>query len=342
MYYFFLSVISALLFGAATPASKALLGSLTSFQLAGLLYLGAAVATASSVVFRARGKSQKRLDKMNLLRLSGAILFGGILGPVLLLFGLRTASAASVSLWLNMEMIATAILGRLVFRDHLGRYGWLGVMGVLVASVMLGLGETTAGIQAGVLVALACICWGIDNHLTALIDGITPAESTFWKGIVAGAVNFLIGISIHPLAAPGAIISLALLVGVFCYGVSIVLYITSAQHFGATRSQLVFASAPFWGVILSALFLRESLSVLQVLAMLLLLPSIAALFRERHLHEHLHEQMLHEHVHGHDDQHHGHKHDEDVGERAHSHRHEHEPVKHSHPHWPDLHHRHEH
>jgi drug/metabolite transporter (DMT)-like permease len=192
------------------------------------------------------------------------------------------------------------------------------------------------------LVALACICWGIDNHLTALIDGITPAESTFWKGIVAGTVNFLIGISIHSLEATGAIISLALLVGVFSCGLSIVLYITSAQHLGATRSQLVFASAPFWGVLLSAVFLRESLSALQILAMIMFLPSIAALFKDRHLHEHLHEPMSHEHIHEHDDRHHGHSHDAGTGERTHSHRHEHQPVRHSHPHWPDLHHRHEH
>jgi drug/metabolite transporter (DMT)-like permease len=282
------------------------------------------------------------LDKRNFLRLSGAILFGGILGPVLLLVGLRMASAVSVSLWLNMEMIATALLGRLVFRDHLGRYGWLGVMGVLAASVMLGLGETTAGIRAGLLVALACISWGIDNHLTALIDAITPAESTFWKGMVAGAVNFLIGISIHPLEAPAALVPLALVVGVFSYGISIVLYIRSAQHLGATRSQIVFASAPFWGVLLSAIFLRESMSAVQTLAMMLLLPSIAALFKDRHLHEHQHETISHEHIHEHDDLHHGHMHDGEVGDRTHSHRHEHEPVKHSHPHWPDLHHRHGH
>src|SRR5947209_19444260 len=41
-----LGLLSALLFGAATPAGKMLLGDFTPFQLAGLLYLGAAAGVA--------------------------------------------------------------------------------------------------------------------------------------------------------------------------------------------------------------------------------------------------------------------------------------------------------
>jgi hypothetical protein len=41
-----LALASAALFGAATPASKALLADLSPFQLAGLLYLGAALGVA--------------------------------------------------------------------------------------------------------------------------------------------------------------------------------------------------------------------------------------------------------------------------------------------------------
>lgn len=252
-----LALLSAGLFGSATPASKYLLRDLAPFALAGLLYLGAAAAVAPRAL---RGRTWK-LDRRNAARLLGAVLFGGALGPVLLLLGLRLASAASVSMWLNLEMVATAVLGALLFRDHLGRVAWLGVGGVVLAGAILSYEEGTAGPRAGLLVAAACACWGIDNHLTALIDGITPTQSTLCKGLVAGSVNLAIGASIAPFDAGIVSVALAVLVGCLSYGASIALYISAAQHMGATRAQMVFASAPFFGVALAATALGEPISV---------------------------------------------------------------------------------
>ena len=342
MHYFALALISALLFGAATPVSKVLLKSLNPFQLAGLLYLGAALAMLPSVVKRNRKRQSIPLNKRNLSKLTGAVIFGGILGPVLLMLGLSLASAASVSLWLNMELVMTAVLGRLIFKDYLGRFGWLGVLGILLASVLLGIGERAAGPGAGLLVVAACICWGIDNHLTALIDNFSPAQSTFWKGLVAGTTNLGIGALLSPLAISPGIILPALTVGVFSYGLSILLYIKSAQHIGATRSQLVFSGAPFFGVLLAATYFGESLTLLHVISIVLMAVSVSAIFKDRHAHEHQHEKLVHDHSHNHDDQHHNHTHEMNGSAQSHSHWHEHEPVWHSHPHWPDLHHRHKH
>ncbi|HZW04378.1 MAG TPA: DMT family transporter, partial [Anaerolineaceae bacterium] len=257
---FFLALLSALFFGAATPVSKPLLDHLTAYQLAGLLYLGAALGVILLVVREGSLILPWRIEPQNRLRLLGAVVFGGVLGPLALLAGLRLASAASVSLWLNLEMVATAVLGHFLFRDHLTRKGWLAAGGIFLASLILGWGEGTAGIQAGMLVALACVCWGIDNHLTALIDGITPAQSTFWKGLAAGATNLAIGLALSPLTGPGGAVLGGLAVGVVAYGLSIVLYISAAQQLGATRSQLIFSSAPFWGILISLLWLGERLT----------------------------------------------------------------------------------
>jgi len=233
------------------------------------------------------------------------------------------------------------VLGHFFFKDLMTTRSWLAAGGVLLAASLLAVGEGAAGFQAGGLVAFACLCWGVDNHLTALIDGITPAQSTFWKGLVAGTTNFVIGINLAPLAASAGTLAAALGVGTAAYGLSIVLYITSAQHLGATRSQLVFASAPLWGVLLSVVFLGENLLALQIAAAALFIISILVLQREQHHHPHVHKALTHEHVHTHDEGHHGHRHtDRDAG--RHSHVHTHERLTHSHPHWPDLHHRHRH
>jgi drug/metabolite transporter (DMT)-like permease len=337
-----LAVLAAALFGAATPASKVLLGELTPFQLAGLLYLGAAIGVAP-VAARGGGiRLPARGDRRNRLRLLGAVVFGGVAGPVLLLLGLRLAGAASVSLWLNLELAATALLGVLVFREHLGLPGWAGVGCALAGAALLSLSGGDAGLVAGTLVLLACVCWALDNHLTALTDGITPSQITFWKGAVAGTANLVLGLALAPLAGGAVVVVAALFVGVWAYGASIVLSIAAARSVGATRAQVAFATAPFFGVVLSVAALGEALTVVHLGAALLLAAGVALLFVERHAHAHVHEAMEHEHAHRHDDGHHDHTHAAVSASAWHSHRHRHERIVHAHPHWPDLHHRHRH
>jgi drug/metabolite transporter (DMT)-like permease len=247
-----------------------------------------------------------------------------------------------VSLWLNLEMAATAVLGVALFREHLGRLGWAGVVGVVVAGMVVSVGGGWPGWMAAGLVAAACACWGLDNHLTALIDGITPARSTFWKGLVAGTTNLAIGVVVEPLGWEGRALAGALVVGALSYGASIALYITSAHQIGATRAQAVFASAPFIGAGLSFGLLGEAMTVGHGVGAVLLAGSVAVLLRSQHEHEHVHEPLEHIHAHRHDDGHHQHEHPGLPDGTRHVHRHRHERMVHAHPHWPDLHHRHPH
>jgi drug/metabolite transporter (DMT)-like permease len=337
-----MTFLAALLFGAATPASKALLRSISTFQLAGLLYLGAAFGVTPLIIRERQFCWPWNFDRKTALQLVGAISLGGIAGPVLLLFGLQLASSASVSLWLNLELIATVLLGYVVFRDQLNLHGWAATIGMLSAATLLSLAEGPAGIRAGLLVAIACFCWGLDNHFTALITGITPAQTTLWKGLVAGIVNLGIGIQLDGYTASASLTIAAILVGVFSYGMSIVLYINSAQKLGASRSQIIFSSSPFFGVILAVAFLGEPLSLAQWVAIALMLISLGFLFFEQHWHVHHHAATAHEHWHRHDDGHHNHPFPGMPRTAYHSHLHEHKATTHSHSHWPDPYHRHKH
>jgi drug/metabolite transporter (DMT)-like permease len=274
--------------------------------------------------------------------LAGAIACGGVIAPVLLLSGLRLASASSVSLWLPLEMAATAAFGALFFHDTLGRAGWTAAAASVCAALILAWGEKTAGLRAGALVAAACLCWGLDNQLTAQVDGLPPRRFAFWKGLVAGSVNLAIGLAVSPWTAHAREVMAALTLGAVSYGASLVLYIAAAQRLGASRSQIVFSSAPFFGLLLSVLTLGESVTAAHFAAASLLALSLIILSRERHEHAHAHEVQEHDHHHRHDDGHHGHAHESPVPAGGHSHRHAHEPVEHVHAHWPDLHHRHAH
>ena len=332
-------VVAAILFGAATPASKPLLEHLSVAPLAAFLYLGAAIGV-SPVALR-RGV-RLPADTADLRRLFLAILLGGVLAPLAVLAALDLSKAASISLWLNLEIVATAVVGYLFFRDHLGRYGWLAVAGVFIASTILALGEGLTGVAAGFLVAAGCTLWAFDNHFTSLIGTLDPVQTTFWKGLLAGFFNLVVAATIGGTKLQWGAFGLALLVGALCYGVSIALYISGARAMGASRAQLVFAGAPYFGLFLSIVFLKEPFFPRYVFAIALFVGSLVLLFRERHVHVHSHSALTHEHMHRHGDGHHTHTHPDLPAGVEHSHSHEHEPVTHSHPHWPDLHHRHDH
>lgn len=343
-YAFITGLLSGLLFGIATPLSKLLLEGFNSFQLAGLLYLGAALAM-SPFLFRKNSHVRLLFETGNRWNTLGIIFFGGCLGPILLLAGLKEAHAASVSIWLNMELVATAVLGIWIFKDTIGRTAWLGLILTVLAGIVTSIGEGLGGFTSALLITAACFCWGIDNHLTAMNAGASPQAVTFVKGLVAGSVNFGIGCFLTAQTMSCSGIATALLVGTFSYGFSIVLYVTSAQALGATRGQILFSTAPLWGVVLSYVFLREPFHWEHVVSLILLVGAVMLTSLEKHDHLHVHEFMEHIHWHRHNDGHHDHEHggkEDIIFGKGHSHKHSHEPMTHRHTHYPDLHHRHNH
>lgn len=333
------ALLSALFFGLSTPLSKQLLRESSPFLLAGLLYLGAGIGLIPFGLFGLNPRALAVNLRSNLKYLAGITVFGGILGPVLLLAAIKIAPAASVSLWLNLELAATALLGTLFFKDPLHAWGWMGIILSVAAGVLLSFGAGTAGAAAAAFVALACLCWGVDNHFSSLIDNLSPVQSTIIKSLCAGGTNLLIGLAMSggQIAAEPAIKAMA--TGFVCYGVSIVLYIASAQKMGSVRAQMFFSTAPFWAVLFSVLLLHESLSLMQIISGAMLLVSVLLILIEKHVHSHEHPSTEHVHYHRHDDLHHDHDH---AAEGEHCHLHTHEKLSHNHRHWPDLHHRHEH
>lgn len=343
LFSIFIGLLAGILFGIATPLSKLLLNEMNSFQLAGLLYLGAALAFLPYVL-RNKTKEIAWIRTTNRKKeIAGIVIFGGLLGPVFLLLGLNSAASASVSIWLNMELVATAILGVLFFKDHLDKPAILGVALTLIAGILVTLQDGLSSFLPAFFVTLACFSWGIDNHLTAIVDGASPRMITFIKGLFAGTTNLVIGTIISGKGIPIGFLGLSLLVGIVSYGLSIVFYVTSAQQLGATRSQILFSTGPFWGVLVAFLILGDPISIFTIIAMVLLGLGIVFTNLLVHEHQHLHTAVAHVHLHAHEDGHHNHEHDAPVEDGArHSHLHTHETVDHSHKHYPDLHHRHTH
>jgi drug/metabolite transporter (DMT)-like permease len=342
------ALAAAALFGASTPLSKLLLGGVDPWLLAGLLYLGSGSGLSLWLLLAARltGKesTEASLKRADLPWLAGAILSGGVVGPVLLMLGLSTTPAASASLLLNLEGVLTALLAWFVFKENFDRRIALGMAFITGGGVLLSwTGDTAAGVPWGaVAIAGACLAWGIDNNLTRKVSGGNPVQIAAAKGVVAGGVNLgLALVAGSPLPAlPTALAAGA--VGLLGYGVSLTCFVLALRHLGTARTGAYFSLAPFVGALLSLAIFRDGLTVLFGVAVALMGVGVWLHLTERHEHEHRHEPMEHDHNHVHDE-HHQHEHgpDDPPGE-PHSHPHKHEAMTHSHAHYPDTHHRHEH
>lgn len=333
---------SAFLFGIATPFSKALLDQANPFLLAGLFYMGAAMILLPRAASLQRQSPIRKLSKPDALNLLGSLFFGGMAGPVCLLFGLKYMEATSASLLLNLETPATALIAYRFFKENIGRRVTLSNLGIVFAGIILAFQGTRFQGAGAILIALACVAWGLDNNHTASIHDLDPVRCTFLKGVSFGSVNLMIAGLLSSALPSVETILFALLIGAFSYGVSIVLYIYSARELGAARSQMVFASAPFFGVLVSQIYLGERFYLYQAAAAAIMVGMFVLLFTEKHSHLHRHRYLEHMHRHHHEDGHHNHSHEGEAVNGTHSHRHIHEAESHAHPHRPDIHHRHRH
>jgi len=338
-----LALASAILFGATAPLSKALLASIDPQMLAGLLYLGAGLGLAGvHLIRRALGQSASEapLRQHDIPWLMAVIFFGGILGPLLMMLGLDRTSAASGSLLLNLESLATMTIAWLVFRENVDRRLLLGALAIVLGAVVLSWEGQGAALDIGAaLIVGACLCWGIDNNLTRKLSSADPIIIAAVKGLVAGAVNIGIGFWRNAALPSLPLSGSAALLGFFAIGVSLVLFVLALRYLGAARTGAYFSLAPFIGTLI-AVALGEPITLKLGAAALLMGLGLWLHLTERHEHEHVHEAVLHEHRHVHDE-HHQHHHEGPITE-PHSHWHEHKPMRHKHPHYPDLHHRHEH
>ncbi len=343
------ALLAAALFGATTPVAKLLLGTLSPFMVAGLFYLGSGVGLGLILLGRRVMRSADAREDANHIQaheipwLAGAIVAGGIGGPLLLMLGLASTPAATSSLLLNLEGVLTAVIAWVVFRENVDLRVFLGMLAIVAGGVLLSWQPGAAGLSVGaVLVALACLCWAIDNNLTRKVSTNDAMVIACLKGLVAGPVNLGIA-ALAGAHLPGvAVAAAAMATGFAGYGVSLVLFVVALRNLGTARTGAYFSVAPLFGLGLSLALWPAMPSLLFWVAAALMAAGVWLHLREQHEHAHTHEPLEHTHRHRHDE-HHQHEHAfEWDGSEPHTHPHRHLPVTHTHAHYPDVHHRHLH
>jgi drug/metabolite transporter (DMT)-like permease len=344
-----IALASAALFGASTPAAKALLGTTDPAILAGLFYCGAGLGIAIlRRLWLARAPDGTvpgpPLGATDWPWLAGVIITGGILGPILLMLGLVRTDAATASLLLTLEGVATALLAWFVFHESFDRRIAVGMACLVSGAVVLAWsGTPTLGPVLGpAAIVGACVAWGVDNNLTRKLSLADPLQIVEIKGLVAGPVNLALGLAMGGMLPDLNAVIIAGAVGFLGYGVSLALFVLALRELGTARTAAYFSTAPFLGAVVAVVLLGDRVSLQLVCAGLLMAAGVWLHLTEDHRHEHLHEPLEHSHTHVHDAHH---QHDHGPGDAAgepHTHWHRHERLRHTHAHTPDMHHTHRH
>ena len=332
---------AALLFGAGTPLAKQLLTGVDPWMLAGLLYLGSGLGLGAWRLVRRAEPVQ--LPAGQWLWLAGAVLAGGVVGPLLLMFGLTRMPASGASLLLNAEGVFTALLAWFAFKENFDRRIALGMLAIVAGAAVLSWpGEAQFGAAWPALAVLgACGAWAVDNNLTrkVALNDVTWIAAV--KGLSAGSVNLLLALGSGSKLPSAPLVASGMALGLAAYGISLVLFVIGLRHLGTARTGAYFSVAPFFGAILAVTWLGEPITAALLVAGALMALGLWLHLSETHEHGHTHEAIVHAHEHEHD-AHHAHTHAEGETAPRHSHMHRHEVLTHSHGHFPDAHHRHSH
>lgn len=341
------ALAAAALFGAGTPFAKLLLGDVSPWLLAGLLYTGSGLGlTAGRLIRRA---PRVRIQRSEVLPLAGAVFFGGLVAPVLLMAGLAQMPASGASLLLNAEAVFTALLAWFVFRENFDRRVAAGMVAIVAGAVVLSVpsGAQFASPWPALAILAACLCWALDNNLTRKVALNDATWLAAVKGAVAGPVNLVLAFSLGATVPGVWLVAGAAVIGLFAYGISLALFIVGMRHIGTARAGAYFSIAPFFGALI-AVGLGEQVTLPLLIAAATMGLGVWLHLTERHNHEHTHPATTHDHWHGHDvgqrDDHvHQHPGDALVPPGTwHSHEHTHDAVTHTHDHYPDADHRHPH
>lgn len=256
------AILAAALYALSIPLSKLLLVEIPSTLLAGILYLGAGFGMSVVYLFKKtiiKNNDEKNLEKKDLKYVVLMILLD-IIAPIFLLLALNNASAGSVSLLSNFEIVATSLIALLIFKEKISPKLWIGILLITIASIVLSM-DFSSGFSFSwysLFALLATICWGFENNCTRAISSKSPYQIVILKGIFSGLGALIVGLIIGERCSNWIYIVYALLLGFASYGLSVFFYVLAQRHFGASKTSSFYAIEPFIGCGLSFIILKEN------------------------------------------------------------------------------------
>lgn len=266
------AVLAAALYAISTPVSKVLLQVVPPTMVAAFLYLGAGIGVGAMMIIRRERKriigkhykTEERLHRRDIPFVVAMVALD-IAAPILMMYGLKTCSAANTSLLNNFEIVATAIIALLFFGEAISKRLWVAIAFVTIASIILSLDhsnidEALTFSRGSLLVLGATVCWGLENNCTRQIADRDPMEIVTIKGFGSGLGALTIAFAVGESLPQWYHLAILLVLGYVAYGLSIYCYTYAQRTIGAAKTSTYYALAPFIGALFSIFLLGEQVT----------------------------------------------------------------------------------
>jgi len=281
-----LSVLfAAALFGSVFTVAKIPLSIVDPLVLSSIIYIvsGLALIPFAKASFR----MNSRRDFLLLITIS---FLGAVAAPVLLLYGLEQTGASDASILTNGEVIFTIILSAVFFGEKpKGKVGIFAVglvfVGLFIATTDLQVSETVLQLNAGNLMILGSMFfWAVDNNLSRRLTArIPPAKIAMIKSLIGGLVMFgaalMVGKWSEFVTIDTDLWLIIIAMSISGFGGALLLFLQGIKHIGTIKTMSIFSLTPIFGIVIAALVLGESISLLQGIATAIIIGGILILTR---------------------------------------------------------------
>ena len=178
------AILAAALYAVNAPFSKILLDCIPPTLMAGFLYVGAGIGMIIIALVRKIRKTETNELKLTKSELpyTVAMILLDIAAPICLMFGLNATTAANASLLNNFEIVATAIIALMIFKEKISQRLWFGILFITVSCgnfCHLKIYQLLQFTYGSLFVLLAAVCWGFENNCTRKLSSKDPLQNRF-------------------------------------------------------------------------------------------------------------------------------------------------------------------
>ena len=269
-----MAILAAVLYAVSSPFSKILLNEMPPTLMAGFLYLGAGVGMSLIAVSRRVRQVENTEIHLNKAEMpyTVAMILLDIAAPICMLIGLNATTAANASLLNNFEIVATALIALVVFKERISKRLWTGILFVTLSSVILSFEDVTSleFSYGSLFVLLAAVFWGLENNCTRKLSSCDPLEIVLLKGIFSGIGSIVIGLVLGERLMNLWSVIAVMALGIVSYGLSIYFYVHAQRLLGAARTSAYYAVSPFIAAFLSILIFGQMPEVTYFIALMLM------------------------------------------------------------------------
>lgn len=270
------AILSAVLYALNIPISKILLNDVQPTMMASYLYLGTGLGVGILFLItknREKEKTEKYVKK-DIPYIIGMIVLD-IIAPILLMFGLMDVASSNATLINNFEIVCTSIIALAIFKEAISKKMWFAIFLITIASFVLSI-EDIGSFKfswGAIFVLLATLSWGFENNCTKELSNKNVYSVVTFKGIFSGLGSLIVALILKEDFPTFIYIAYSMILGFVSYGLSIFFYIKAQNKIGASKTSAFYSIAPFIGVFLSFIILKEKLTISFFIGLIIMIIS---------------------------------------------------------------------